>query len=197
MSWKITMAAPCALLALGACATVGTAPGTDANALHRELFVLDTHLDTPINFGRAGWNFAATNSYENDVAQVDLGRMKAGNLDGGFFVIFTSQGPLTPQGYADALAFARTRSGLIDAEIARHPQLISPATTASEAEALNRRGQLVAFKAMKIPIRWEKTFRCWPNSMRQACGWRGRCTPAITSLPIRLKMPRAGAGSVR
>ena len=38
-----------------------------------------------------------------------------GKLDGGFFIIYTDQGPLTPAGYAGALAHARARSALIDA----------------------------------------------------------------------------------
>lgn len=149
MNWRIKGAATVALLALGACTSVGTGPITNAAALHRDLLVLDTHLDTPINFGRQSWDFAAANSYATDVAQVDLGRMKGGNLDGGFFVIFTAQGPLTPQGYAEALTFARKRSALIDAEVAKHPQLIAPATSAAQAEALHSEGTLVAFKAIE------------------------------------------------
>ena len=45
--------------------------------------------------------------------------MADGNLDGGFFVIFTDQGPLTPEGYAAAREFALKRSGEIDTTIAR------------------------------------------------------------------------------
>ena len=141
-----SLLACCALLA--ACAT---APATERTAMdiHRDLLVLDTHLDTPLNFGRAGWDFAARHSLENDIAQVDLGRMKAGYLDGGFFVTYTEQGPLTEEGYRDALAFARERSDLIDREIAAHPDLIAPATTAADAERLAAEGKLIAFKSIE------------------------------------------------
>ena len=118
---------------LAACATTETPARVDATALHRELLVLDTHLDSAINFGRPGWDFAASHAPGTDIAQVDLGRMAEGNLDGGFFVVYTEQGPLTEEGYRDALAFARGRSDLIDEELASHPDLIGVATTAAEA----------------------------------------------------------------
>jgi membrane dipeptidase len=83
-------------------------------AIHKGLLVLDTHLDTGINFDRPGWSFGDRHTPDNDLVQLDLPRMADGNLDGGFFAIYTAQGPLTAKGYADALAFraqaVRTRS---------------------------------------------------------------------------------------
>lgn len=134
-------------LALSGCVTVATAE--DPVALHKRLLTLDTHLDTPLHFGREGWRFDARHSLTDDMSQVDIGRMKEGALDGGFFVIYTDQGPLTPKGYADALAFARTRLELIDRTIARHPGLIAPAFTAADARRLNGEGKLIAFKAIE------------------------------------------------
>jgi membrane dipeptidase len=135
------------LLALAACGPAEPEP-IDPQELHRELLVLDTHLDTPINFGREGWDFAARHTVANDIAQVDLGRMAEGHLDGGFFVVYTEQGPLTAEGYRDALAFARTRSNVIDREIAEH-DIIQPAHTADDAERLAAEGKLIALKAME------------------------------------------------
>ena len=127
----------------------GSAPVGDPAALHARLLTLDTHLDTPIHFDRAGWRFDASHSFADDLSQVDGGRMKAGALDGGFFVIYTEQGPLTEQGYADALAFARKRSDSIDRTIAAYPGLIAPALTAADAVRINRQGKLIAFKSIE------------------------------------------------
>jgi len=121
----------------------------DKRPLHSRLLTLDTHLDTSMHFERAGWSFAAPHTRETDIVQVDIPRMKAGALDGGFFVIYTEQGPLTPKGYADALAFARGRSDLIDATISKYPDLIGPATTAADAVRLDTQGRLIAFKSME------------------------------------------------
>ena len=107
-----------AATALTACSTGGDKPKEAPDApLHSRMLVLDTHLDTPLHFERAGWSFADRHALADDISQLDIPRMKDGNLDGGFFAIYTEQGPLTPKGYADALAFARKRSDLIDSTI--------------------------------------------------------------------------------
>jgi membrane dipeptidase len=139
------------LLVLAACSQSAekAAQPTDPMGVHKSLLVLDTHIDTPINFERKGWSFADRHTLENDVVQIDLPRMADGNLDGGFFAIYTAQGPLTTKGYADALAFARHRSDVIDHEIAAHPDLIQPARTPDDAERLARQGKLIAFKSME------------------------------------------------
>ena len=138
-----------AAMAMAACAPMNAEKPVNAEAVHRELLVLDTHLDTPLNFGREGWNFAQAHTLENDIAQVDLGRMRQGALDGGFFVIYTEQGPLTEGGYRAALAHARARSDLIDGELAKHADLIRPATSADEVETLARQGKLIALKSLE------------------------------------------------
>lgn len=144
----LRLLAAASLLALAGCVTEAET-GADPLAVHRNLLVLDTHLDTPINFERPGWDFGDRHTHENDLVQLDLPRMADGNLDGGFFAIYTASGPLTPQGYADALAFARHRSDVIDAEIAEHPDVIRPARTPADAERLAKEGKLIAFKSME------------------------------------------------
>lgn len=140
-----------ALLLLGACSGQTPAPqaAEDPAALHKRLLVLDTHLDTPMHFGRPGWDFGAKHDPESDIVQVDLQRMEAGALDGGFFAIYTEQGPLTAQGYAAALAFARKRSDLIDTTLAGFSARIGTALTADDARRLNGAGKLIAFKSME------------------------------------------------
>lgn len=117
--------------------------------LHRQLLTLDGHLDTPMHFGRPGWDFGARHDPGTEIAQLDLPRMADGNLDGGFFAIFTEQGPLTPEGYAAARAHALARSALIDTTLARSPARIGAATGADDALRLNAAGKLVAFKSIE------------------------------------------------
>lgn len=133
--------------ALAGCAT--TAPDRAPQSLHSRLLVLDTHLDTPMHFARPGWDFGARHSLADDLAQLDIPRMRDGALDGGFFAIYTEQGPLDAKGYADALAFARGRSDLIDRTIAAHADTIAPALTAADAPRLDAAGKLIAFKSME------------------------------------------------
>ncbi|MBJ7498724.1 MAG: dipeptidase [Sphingopyxis sp.] len=138
-----------AATALSACSAAEDKPKAPEAPPHSRMLVLDTHLDTPLHFERAGWSFADRHGQANDMAQLDIPRMKDGNLDGGFFAIYTEQGPLTPKGYADALAFARGRSELIDKTIAANSATIAPALTSADALRLNREGKLIAFKSME------------------------------------------------
>ena len=133
-------------LVLSGCATTHAGP---VRKTHADFLVLDTHLDTPLHFARPGWSFAGHHDPATDLVQVDMERMAAGALDGGFFAIYTEQGPLTPKGYADALAFARTRSYLIDTTLAQFPDRIGRALTPADAIRLNDGGKLIAFKSIE------------------------------------------------
>jgi membrane dipeptidase len=135
--------------ALAGCSGGGDKPKAAEAPLHSRMLVLDTHLDTPLHFERQGWNFADRHDLATDLSQLDIPRMKDGNLDGGFFAIYTDQGPLTPAGYAAALAHARKRSDLIDKMVAGNSGVIGAARTADDARRLNREGKLIAFKSME------------------------------------------------
>jgi len=128
------------LLATAGC-TANTAHPAAPAPLHTRLLTLDTHLDTPVHFARPGWDFGAAHTHADDLAQVDLGRMDTGALDGGFFVIYTEQGPLTPKGYADAKAFALKRLGEIETTFAKFPARIALATRPGDAARADRAGK--------------------------------------------------------
>ena len=140
-----------ALVVVCACsppAKPGPARGQGAT-LHARMLVLDSHLDTPVNFGRAGWKFSARHSYPTDLSQVDLPRMTDGGLDGGFFVIFTPQGPLTAAGYADARDFAIRRARGIRLMAEELPGQVGLALTPADARRLAAQGKRVIFQSME------------------------------------------------
>lgn len=138
-----------AATALTACSPGEKPPPQPEGSVHSRMLVLDTHLDTPTHFERPGWSFADRHTSADDMVQLDIPRMQDGHLDGGFFVIYTEQGPLTPQGYAAALDHARQRSGLIDRTLAAHADAIRPARTAADGRRLNKAGKLIAFKSIE------------------------------------------------
>lgn len=118
-------------------------------ALHRRLLTLDAHLDAPVHFGRPGWRFGDAHALATDIAQIDLPRMEAGALRGGFLVTYVEQGPLDADGYATALTAARARSDLIDETLAKYPDRIGLALTADDARRLHAAGRCVAFKSVE------------------------------------------------
>jgi membrane dipeptidase len=117
--------------------------------LHEQMLVLDTHLDTPVLFERRGWDFTQWHEYAWDVSQVDIPRMEAGGLDGGFFVIYTPQGGLDPAAMAKARNDALYRATAIQRVVAAHPDKLAFATSADDAERLHREGRRIVFQSIE------------------------------------------------
>src|SRR5258705_10669943 len=105
----------------------------DARQIHERILTLDTHLDTPINFSRPGWDIMDAHTVADDLSQVDYPRMVKGGLDGGFFAIFTDQGPRTERGFANARAGALKRAQEIRDMETRHSDRFALALTAAAA----------------------------------------------------------------
>ncbi|MEE3035980.1 MAG: membrane dipeptidase [Pseudomonadota bacterium] len=116
---------------------------------HEDFLVLDAHLDTPIVLDRPGFDISSRHDPMHDYAQIDLPRMREGGLDGGFWVIYTPQGDLTPQGYEDALAHAWHRNSVIDEMLIDYADNFMPATTADDAAAIVAQGKHVVYKSIE------------------------------------------------
>ncbi|MEM8694902.1 MAG: membrane dipeptidase [Pseudomonadota bacterium] len=122
---------------------------TDAEAVHERLLTLDTHLDTPLHLIRPGWNIAERHDFVTDNSQVDIPRMIEGGLDGGFFVIWTAQGDLTAEGYANAAATAAIRQQMILAMIAANSDTVERALTADDAARIAAAGRRIIYQAIE------------------------------------------------
>lgn len=118
-------------------------------AAHERMIVIDTHLDIPSRFDDGRWDFSQRHVYAEDGSQVDLPRMREGGLDGGFFVIYTAQGPLTEEGYRDARDRALVRAAAIRRVIGENRTAMSLALTAADAERLAAQGRRFAFISME------------------------------------------------
>jgi membrane dipeptidase len=116
---------------------------------HQQMLVLDTHLDTPELFEHPGWHFEDWHDRDFDKSQIDLPRMEQGGLDGGFFVVYTRQGPLTPEGYAQARNGALTRETWIQRVVAANRDKIELATTPEDAYRIAKSGKRIAFQSIE------------------------------------------------
>jgi membrane dipeptidase len=143
----------CALTLLFASAPVpaveaGAIPAS-ARALHEELLTLDSHLDTPANFAILGWDVTARHDLDRDGSQVDLPRLLEGGLDGGFWAIFTPQGPVTPEGDRAARDFALTRAVSIRETVAAHPHDFELALRADDAARIAASHKRIVFLSLE------------------------------------------------
>jgi membrane dipeptidase len=93
-----------ALLSALAAIPLAAAPQNDeaalvarARAIHQRVITLDTHNDIePENFT------PACNYTMRLTTQVNIPKMEEGGLDVSFMIVYVGQGPLTPDGYANA-----------------------------------------------------------------------------------------------
>jgi membrane dipeptidase len=75
--------------------------------------------------------------------------MRAGGLDGGFWVIFTPQGPLTAAGYSAARDAAIVRAMRIREMVAGHKDTFELAVRAGDAERIVKSGRLVVYQSIE------------------------------------------------
>jgi membrane dipeptidase len=120
-----------------------------ARAVHERLLTLDTHLDTPAIVARPRFSILARNDWRVDMAQVDVPRMKEGGLDGGFWVIYTPQGPRTPEGLAAARDAGLRRAVVIREMVAEHEDMFGLALKADDAAPIAAAGKRVVFMSME------------------------------------------------
>lgn len=131
----------------------GSAQATDVpptiRALHERLLVLDSHLDTPMQLARPGWDISQRHRYADDLSQVDLPRMREGGLDGGFFAVFTPQGPRTAEGRTLASEHGLAVITRIRDMVAAWPDEFALATRAQEVPGIVASGRRVVLLSME------------------------------------------------
>ena len=127
------------------------APAIDRKtaALHASVLTLDSHLDTPALFHTDGYDFSKRGAFEKDGTHVDLPRLRKGKLDGGFWVIYTNQGPLDDASYVAARNSALLRQMSIREMAAKYEDDVELAFAAGDAERIHEAGKIVVFQSME------------------------------------------------
>jgi membrane dipeptidase len=119
-----------------------------AKAIHQRVMTLDTHVDINAN----QFNPQDTVNFARGVPgrQVDLPKMEAGGLDAVFLAVYQGQGPLTPEGYANAYAGAIAKFDAIKrlAEVLA-PDRVGMALTAADARRIYASGRKVVFAGIE------------------------------------------------
>ncbi len=149
ISRRIFLATSAAFVAAPAIAKTRSSLEAHARAIHEQLLCLDTHLDTPLSFARPGWDMMQRHSVDADFSQVDYPRMVEGGLDGGFFAIYTPQGPLTPEGMMAARDAALVRATKIREMVARNPSHFELAFAPSDAARIAAKKKRIVFQSIE------------------------------------------------
>lgn len=134
------------LMTAGAAAQSLDDAALEAKALkiHEKVIALDTHVDIPADYATAAMDPGGLTK-----AQVDLPKMRAGGLDAIFLIVYTAQGPLTPEGFAAARVNANTKADAIHRMVAAYPAEIGLALSAADARKIAKSGRKVALIGME------------------------------------------------
>ena len=132
---------------LGACQTNESSKVQldTALSIHESMLVMDSHLDTPALLVQDGFNILARHDPILDYSQVDYPRMVEGGLDGGFWVIYSPQGPVTEQGFEKSRDTAILRALAIHKMAAAAPDKFEIATEAEDAEKIHADGKRIVY----------------------------------------------------
>lgn len=148
---------PLLLLPLAACASV--APPSlayseaNADAIHARCLTLDTHKDIssqlapealPSDPDTAAKYRAKYDPTVRGDQQVDFVKMREGQYDCAFFIVYTPQRKLTDSGYQGAYVEANKKFDAIHRMCRLYPNDIGLATTPDDVERLHSEGKLIA-----------------------------------------------------
>ncbi len=145
---RTVLASGAALAAAPAFAKPRPSPLDHVKAIHQKLICLDTHLDTPANFARPGWDIMQRHTAA-EFSQVDYPRMVEGGLDGGFFAIYTPQGPLTPDGMMAARDAALVRAAAIRETVAKNAAHFELAFVPGDAARIAGKGKRIVYQSIE------------------------------------------------
>lgn len=117
--------------------------------IHQQILTLDTHADAPIMMQKPGFDVGVTHNTQRDGSQIDFPRMKQGSMDAMFFAVYTSQGPRTDSGHADAKRNAMHQFELIHQALKKHADLAELATSPADAYRIQKLGKRAVFIGME------------------------------------------------
>jgi len=128
-------------LSLAACQGGGVKEDTkasakvDAGEVHAQTLTLDTHIDIPLTY------MTEIDPTGETELQVDLPKLNAGKLDSGFWIVYTPQGDMTPEGYAQGSKIAETRNAAIQSLVSTHNEYFELAKTAADVRRIVAAGK--------------------------------------------------------
>jgi membrane dipeptidase len=117
--------------------------------IHQRILTLDTHADAPIMMQRPGFDVGTSHDTKRDGSQIDFPRMKEGGMDAMFFAVYTSQGPRTPEGHAEAKRNALNQFKLIHDALKKYPDQAELALTPTDAYRIQKAGKRAVFIGME------------------------------------------------
>ena len=130
-----------ALTVLCACNDSEERLARKADKIHASILTVDTHCDTPLEFGESGFDIGIW----NNTGCVDFPRMKAGGLHAEFFAAYTAQGPRNDSGYFKANNRALSLINQTYENVEKYNSMAEIAYTADDAYRIKKSGKIAIY----------------------------------------------------
>lgn len=124
-------------------------PEARAALIHDAVLTVDTHVDTPYQLLRPGYDISQSHDARKGEGRVDLPRMKQGGLDAIFFAVFVGQGETNPDGYEKAKTRALALFEAIHGALKKNSHLARLALTAEDAYDIEKTGKRAIYIGME------------------------------------------------
>lgn len=112
-----------------------------AKKIHKRIFKLDSHCDTPLQLIRKGFDVSEKhNPYEN-YSRVDFPRMKEGNMNAMFWAVFLGQGERTEKGYKKVVEKTKKIFDKIHQVVKENSEIAGLALDSNDGKKLMKHGK--------------------------------------------------------
>jgi membrane dipeptidase len=120
-----------------------------AEKIHRSILTLDSHTDTPLQLGRAGFDIGLRNDPHNRGGKLDFPRMEEGGLDAAFFAVFLGQGQRNEEAYQQAEERADRIFEMVHTMLEENSEYAGLALTPDDANRLKEKGKRAIYLGLE------------------------------------------------
>lgn len=121
-----------------------------AREIHERVLTVDSHCDTPLQLLRSNWDIGIRHEPgRRESGQLDLPRMKEGELDAAFFAVYYGQEERTAEGYARAKEQALLCLEALHKMGEDYSDLVGLAVSPEDAYRLEKEGKRAVFIGME------------------------------------------------
>ncbi|WP_114750845.1 dipeptidase [Pleomorphovibrio marinus] len=132
------------LILAGACTTEEDLE-SKVERIHANVLTLDTHADTPLVLARPGFDIREEHDAWKTGTQVDIPRMRKGELNGIFFIAYLGQGPRDSASHVLADEKMTEYFDIIHSTISENPNNLALATNPSDLESSAEEGKIAIY----------------------------------------------------
>ena len=134
----------CLALCIASC-TSKLSPEELAKDIHKNVFTIDSHTDTPMSLMNGDFDLSERHDFKSNHSRIDFPRMREGGMDALFMAAFIGQGERNEEANQAAFQKADRIIDSIHTNVERRPQEAAFASQPSDAYQLEKQHKIAVF----------------------------------------------------